>query len=241
MIVNAIPEGWEIIYQQAHALLAAQVAYHWREADRPERWVDTLAAIAQHDDGQKSWAGKIGLTPAGAPANFTQLPFSLKQATQVLEQARFQGRWRSLLTSMHLSFLYEELHGQNPTTDAFLDEQLENQKTWRKDLKVTKKQAQQAYDLMQWCDRFSLILCRSELPEMERTLEVSKGPDGVQYQVTQQKDGVIKVSPWPFDLKSFTLSVEASRLNQLQFKDEAELNTALQNAAITVRTWEIVR
>ena len=239
MIVNPVPEGWEIIYQQAHALLAAQIAFYWREAERPERWVDTLAAIAQHDDGQKFWAGKVGLTPAGAPANFTMLPFSLAQATQVLDEARYQGRWRSLLTSMHLSFLYEELRGQDSKTTAFLDEQLENQAAWRKALKTTKKQAQQAYDLMQWCDRFSLILCRSQLPEMERTLEISKGPDGVQYQVTQQKDGLIKVSPWPFEPTSFELSVEASYLNQLQFTNETELSEALRKAPVKLKSLQI--
>ncbi|MDB5262546.1 MAG: hypothetical protein JWQ14_1827 [Adhaeribacter sp.] len=241
MIVNAVPEGWEIIYQQAHALLAAQVAFAWRISDRPARWVDTLAAIAQHDDGQKFWAGKNGLTPAGAPANFTMLPFSLAQATQVMTEARYQGRWRCLLTSMHLSFLYEELRGQNFKTDAFLDEQLENQKQWRKELKINKEKARQAYDLMQWCDRLSLILCRSQLPEAERTLEVSKGPDGVQYHVIQQKDGLIKVNPWPFEPKNFTVSVEASYLTQLQFTDENELTTALEKAPIREKYWEIAK
>ena len=241
MIVNAVPEGWEIIYQQAHALLAAQIAYAWRATDRPERWIDTLAAIAQHDDGQNYWAGNIGLTPAGAPANFTVLPFSLEQATRVMAEARYQGRWRCLLTSMHLSFLYEELRGQSTTTDNFLDDQLANQKQWRKDLKVNKTHAQQAYDLMQWCDRFSLILCRSQLPEAERTLEVSKGPDGVQYHVVQQQDSQIQVNPWPFELKEFTVTVEATYLNQLQFKDETELTAALHVAPIRTKYWKICR
>jgi hypothetical protein len=240
MIVNAVPEGWEIIYQQAHALLATQIAYAWRTPDRPERWVETLAAIAQHDDGQHSWAGKVGLTPAGAPANFTMLPFSLEQATRVMAEARYQGRWRCLLTSMHLSFLYEELRGQNAITDKFLDEQLANQKQWRKDLKVNKKQVQQAYDLMQWCDRFSLILCRSQLPEAERTLEVSKGPDGVQYHVVQQKDGLIRINPWPFEPKQFRVTVETTYLHQLQFKDEAELTQALYQAPIQEKSWQII-
>lgn len=239
MIVNLVPEGWEVIYQQAHALLAAQVAFAWRTADRPERWVDTLAAIAQHDDGQQFWAGHIGLTPAGAPANFTMLPFSLEQATRVLNQSRYQGRWRAMLTSMHLSFLYEALRGQNAQTDAFLNDQLNNQKRWRQELKVTKKKAEQAYALMQWCDRFSLILCRSQLPEDERTLEVWKGPDGAQYHVIQQKNGSIKVDPWPFELKSFSVSVEAAYLTQLQFKDETELTQALAKAPIRTKTWDI--
>jgi len=239
MIVNTVPEGWEIIYQQAHALLAAQIAFEWRTSDRSERWVETLAAIAQHDDGQRGWAGKIGLTPAGAPANFTMLPFSFEQARQVMEEAAFQGRWRALLTSMHLSFLYEELRGKEEKIDTFLDEQLANQNQWRRELKVSKPKAQQAYDLMQWCDRFSLILCRRELPEAERALEISAGPDGVRYEVILQKNNNVQVNPWPFQQKSFSVSVEASYLSQLQFKDETELTQALQLAPIRFRTWHI--
>ena len=241
MIVNTVPEGWEIIYQQAHALLAAQIAFEWRVSDRPERWVETLAAIAQHDDGQQGWAGRIGLTPAGAPANFTMLPFSLEQARQVMDEAAFQGRWRSLLTSMHLSFLYEELRGQEEEIDAFLDEQQNNQKQWRRELKFTKPKARQAYDLMQWCDRLSLILCRGQLPEAERSLEISAGPDGVRYDVIQLQNGDIQVSPWPFQHKDFRVSVEASYLSQLQFSDEKELTRALKEAPIRIKTWHLIK
>ena len=125
MIVNYTATGWEIIYQQAHALLAAQLAYAWPPTLLPDRWVGLLAAIAQHDDEQADWqsrGGSYGLTPAGAPANFTQKPFSMEQARGVMAAARFQGRWRSLLTSLHLSCLYECLRGQKNEIDAFLDE-----------------------------------------------------------------------------------------------------------------------
>ncbi|MGV3538254.1 MAG: DUF3891 family protein, partial [Rufibacter sp.] len=102
MIVNPHENGWEIIFQQAHALLAAELGFAWKNDKRPLHFVQTLAAIAQHDDGQKELRNQYTLTPAGAPANFTQLPFSLEQAQQVMKEARFQGRWRSLLTSMDL-------------------------------------------------------------------------------------------------------------------------------------------
>ena len=107
MIVNYTAAGWEIIYQQAHALLAAQLAYAWPPTLLPpDRWVGLLTAIAQHDDEQDGWRGRgghHGLTAVGAPANFTHQTFSLAQATGVLAAARFQGRGRSLLTSLHLS------------------------------------------------------------------------------------------------------------------------------------------
>ncbi|WP_324674500.1 DUF3891 family protein [Hymenobacter sp. GOD-10R] len=240
MIVNYTPEGWQIIYQQAHALLAAQLAWHWQPFGPADRWVGLLAATAQHDDEQQHWDGHYGLTPAGAPANFTMKEFSLEQATGVLRAARFQGQWRSLLTSMHLSFLYEPLRAQQPALPSFLDEQQANQEQWRKALKVNKKEAQQAYDLMQWCDRLSLIFCRHELPEMGRALEVSIGPDGRRYDVSQPApEGPVLVAPWPFSVEKFTVSVEASTLSQLQFKDDAELAAALRMAPVQTLTWTL--
>jgi hypothetical protein len=239
MIVNLTNAGWQIIYQQAHALLAAQLAWHWEPFGPTDRWVSILAAIAQHDDEQPTWDGHYGLTPAGAPADFTLQEFSLEQARGVMKAARFQGRWRSLLTSMHMSTLYEGLRGQQPSTDAFLDEQLASQKKWRQELKVSKKEAQQAYDLMHWCDRLSLILCRQELPEMNRALEIYTGADGRRYDVVRPTaDGPVTVTPWPFREKHFAVSVEASTLSQLQFQNDAELAAALREAPIETLSWE---
>ncbi|MGY2131033.1 DUF3891 family protein [Hymenobacter sp. HD11105] len=242
MIVNYTTAGWQIIYQQSHALLAAQLAWHWPPFGPTDRWVGLLAAITQHDDEQRPWDGHYGLTPTGAPADFTMKDFSLEQATGVLRAARFQGQWRSLLTSMHLSFLYESLRGQKKELDAFLDEQKANQQRWRKALNISKAETQQAYDLMQWCDRLSLILCRHELPEMGRALEISQGPDGQRYDVTRpNSDGPVVITPWPFVADRFTVGVEASILAQLQFKDDAELAAHLKQAPIETLRWELAK
>ncbi|KUG07963.1 DUF3891 family protein [Solirubrum puertoriconensis] len=242
MIVNYTPEGWQIVYQQAHALLAAQLLYQWPAFLPLEQWVGLLAAVAQHDDGQRRWDGRYAITPAGAPADFTTKEFSLEQATEVMHQARFQGRWRSLLTSMHMSFLYEDLRGQRKDIDAFLDEQRQCQLRWRRELQVTKADAGRAYALLQWCDRFSLILCRHELPEMERALEISTGPDGQRYDVRQlPADDGITVEPWPFAADEFSVGVEVSVVHQLQFKDDQELSHALRQAPIQALRWQLRR
>ncbi|WP_210513650.1 DUF3891 family protein [Hymenobacter terricola] len=242
MIVNSTPAGWQIIYQQAHALLAAQLAWHWPPTLPPDRWVGLLAAIAQHDDEQEAWRGRghHGLTAAGAPANFTQKAFSMEQAAGVLAAARFQGRWRSLLTGLHLSCLHEGLRGQSRNIDAFLDELKSQQQQWQKELKVSRKEATQAYDLLHWCDRLSLILCRHELPEMGRALEIHHGPDGRRYDVRQpQPGGPAQVTPWPFATPEIEVSVEASVLTQLQFKDDAELAAALLAAPVETLRWTL--
>ena len=243
MIVNSTPAGWQIIYQQAHALLAAQLAWHWPLTLPPDRWVGLLAATAQHDDEQAAWHGRgghHGLTPAGAPANFPQQDFSMEQAQGVLAAARFEGRWRSLLTSLHLSRLYEDLRGQKKEIDTFLDELLAGQNKWRKELKITKKPVQQAYDLLHWCDRLSLILCRHEIPEMGRAVEIYHGPDGPTHTLAQPvAGGPVAIHPWPFREKEVVVSVEASVLTQLQFKDDAELAAALRAAPIETLRWTL--
>ena len=243
MIVNSTPAGWQIIYQQAHALLAMQLAWHWSPTLPPDRWVGLLAAIAQHDDEQAAWQGRgghYGLTPAGAPANFTQKAFSMEQARGVLSAAQFQGRWRSLLTSLHLSLLYEGLRGQKKEIDAFLDELLASQEKWRRALKIPKKEAQQAYDLLHWCDRLSLILCRHEIPEMGRAVEIHQGPDGTTHTLAQPvESGPVGINPWPFQAREIEVSVEASVLTQLQFKDDAELAAALRAAPIETLRWTL--
>ena len=243
MIVNSTPAGWQIIYQQAHALLAAQLAWHWPATLPPDRWVGLLAAIAQHDDEQEAWrghGGHHGLTNAGAPANFTQRPFSLAQATGVQSAARFQGRWRSLITSLHLSCLYDDLRGQSKELTTFLDDINAQQRQWCRALKITKIEAQQAYDLLHWCDRLSLILCRHEIPEMGRAVEIHPGPDGTMHTLAQPvAGGPVGISPWPFRDLQIEVSVEARGLTHLQFKDDAELAAALRAAPIETLCWTL--
>lgn len=256
MIVNLIATGWECIYQQAHALLAAQIGQHWQAEKRPvppARWLETIVAIAQHDDGQDTWTGAQGITGAGAPAPFKLVPFSRAQAERVTAQARFQGRWRWLLTSMHVSFLYEELRGNTPEIDAFLDEQQRGQAACRRGLKLPKKAAQAAYDFVQWCDRLSLILCLNELPDGDRALEISRGPDGRRYFIRRPGVGAggppptasaavaVVVEPWPFEPDEFTVTTEASYLRQLTFADDAELAAALRAAPIREKVWHFRR
>ncbi len=237
MIVNPTQSGWEVIYQPAHALLATKIAAQWRVDQRPERWIETLVALAQHDDEFGDWTGSNHLTESGAPQDFalSQKP-SLSQPSLVKYELQSKGQWGALLISMHMVFLYGHLRDESSAFTTFLDEELENQKYWRSALKVSKKEADAAYALFQWCDRLSLILCRKELPEAGRALEVSVGPDSTRYDVVS-KDEVVTIQPWPFEEAHFTVSVESIQLSQLKFKDDAELLVALQNTPVTNLTW----
>ena len=242
MIANQHENGWEIIYHRAHALLAAQIAGNWNKKDRPQRIIETVAAISHHDDLEKEWEGNH-LTPAGTPLDFTLATKTgdIKNLKEFTDNARYRGRWVAMLISMHMSFLNEGKRGESPELDSFLDEQLENQAKWRKELKITKKEAEAAYAFFQWCDRLSLILCNREIPAGERALEIGTGPDGDRYDIKQESDGSIRVIPWPFEEKQFTVNVEACYLNQVKFENNAELTEALQQAPIKVLEWTLVK
>lgn len=239
MIVNTHQQGWEIIHQRAHGLLAVKIASHWRTDQRPERWIETLLAIAEHDDGQEDWQGANHLNPSGAPLDFSLKPFNMVQLTRITELSQHKGRWIAMLISMHMSFLYEEKRGDAKEIDTFLDLQQYNQQKWRKELKISVREANQAYALMQWCDRFSLILCRNELPEGERTLEISKGPDGKRYKVKQLADQTVIINPWPFQEDRFELSVEVAVLSQLSFEGDRPLLEAIFNAPFGLKKWTL--
>ncbi|WP_347157382.1 DUF3891 family protein [Pontibacter chitinilyticus] len=237
MIVNAIPAGWEVIYQQAHGILAAQLAYHLKPELQCLYWVETMVAIANHDNRQKPWRGQDGLTTAGAPADFTLQPNTLEQARALMDAVRFQGNWVALLTSLHMSYLYEPRRGESPATDAFLDEQRHLQQHYRKQLGIPQKQAQKAYAILQWCDSLSLILCRRELPTAARALEIASGPDDQTYFVKQLPDDTLHVEPWPFAQNQIEVQAEYRELTQLQFKDDAALAQALHQADVKYKTW----
>ncbi|BAY46225.1 hypothetical protein SAMD00079811_38330 [Scytonema sp. HK-05] len=240
MIANLHEKGWEVIYHRAHALLAAQIAGHWHPEKRPLRWLETIAAISHHDDLEKEWEGNH-LTEAGAPLDFTlDKKTDLNKLRQLAQNARYRGRWVAMLISMHMSFLNEGKRGESPELDSFLDEQLQHQEQWRKELNVTKDEAAQAYEFFQWCDRLSLILCNHVLPAGERALEIATLPDGNRYDVIEHTDGVT-VKPWPFLEEKFTVNVEATYLEELKFDSNEELTQALQTAPIKTLEWTFVR
>jgi hypothetical protein len=245
VIVNATQNGWEVIYHRAHALLAAQLAGQWRRKDAPPRLYETIAAISHHDDLEKEWE-EDNLTEAGAPKDFllsskADVRAGIQKLADLAKNALYRGRWVALLISMHISRLNEASRGQFPELDKLLDEQLENQQRLRKGLGIKKEEVDAAYAFMQWCDRLSLILCQQELPDDERFLEISKGPEGQRYDIMQRSDNLVVVKPWPFQDDRFTVNVEACDLSQVKFDSNTELTQALQEAPIKVLEWTFVK
>ena len=241
MIANRTPDGWEVIYQPAHALLSARLAGRWRWAARPARWWQTLVAVAQHDNGWREWEERPTRTEAGEPRNFTQMSpqDALAQWRRGVASGLHQGRWVGLLVSRHATSLYDSRRGELADLDAFLDEQAAQQAAWIEALGTSEAEVERAYAMVRWTDWLSLILCWRRLPADGSALSVGEGPDGVQYEARQREDGAVAVAPWPFDEPRFRVTVEARRLARPTFESDAALREALAAAPVVERSWEL--
>jgi hypothetical protein len=241
MIVNLQPNGWEIIYHRAHALLAAQIAGFWCDHKSSNQRYQTIAAIAHHDDLEKEWEGDQ-LTPAGAPLDFTlERETSLEQLHRHAEEALYKGRWVAMLISMHLCFLNQGKQDSDSGVADFLHEQRRRQHQWQEELDISKEEALAAYDFMRWCDRLSLILCQRQIPAGGRKLEIITDFKGQRYNIFQSEAGELHVDPWPFYIDECCVSVDACYLDQLEYASNEALSQALKTAPRKVLSWTLTQ
>lgn len=239
MIVNYTKNGWEVITQRAHGLLAAQLAFHWRKKDRPDRWVETILAIAEHDDAENELDGENLLTEAGGPLNFSMKTFELAHCQKLSSLTITKSRYIALLTSLHTEFLYGKEKKDNATAKAFLAEQSRLQNKWLKELDITKEEALRIYDLLEWCDAFSLLICKSEMQPEERRTEISTGPDKKMYHLLQLNDEALSVDPWPFEVASFSVNYDYRVIPQIQFSSSKDFRNAFLNAETMEKRWQL--
>jgi hypothetical protein len=241
MIVNYTQQGWEIITQRAHGVLAAQLAAHWAVKERPKRWTETLLAIAEHDDARTELESNDLLTPQGGPLNFDMQLFDPEHCRCLSNFSLSKSRYIALLTSMHMDFLYKKEESSNPLVKPFLQEQAKLQKQWLNDLHISQLEANRIYYLLEWCDACSLLLCRNEVQPEQRDIEVSQGPAKRKYKMQQLADGKLTIKPWPFEVNSFEVRVEKRLLQQLQFSSNDEFKACFVAAPVNEVVWQLVK
>ncbi len=241
MIVKSIPSGWEVIYQRAHGLLAAKLAFFWKIDKRPPHFVETILAIAEHDDGVPESRMPENLTEAGAPKHFQLLGRSAEQYRNVMEISMSKSRWNALMTSLHTTFLYEDEKFEDEDIKQFVSEQKKFQTETIKQLSLSREEAENHYRFVEWCDALSLLLCMDKVQPEQRRMDISTGPDDTMYQIWQDEKDNLRVEPWPFEPDSFKVSVEYRELHQLQFKNSQELDSCLKTAEVGERVWQFCR
>jgi hypothetical protein len=142
---------------------------------------------------------------------------------------------------MHMDFLHRDEEKDNSEAHKFLEHQRVLQAQWREELGIDKKEAERIYYLLEWCDAFSLLLCRQQVQPEKRGIEISTGPDGTVYQLFKIEEGVLTVEPWPFDSGTFSVAFESREIQQLKFESSSEFRTAFMQAPVKETIWKLAK
>lgn len=240
MIVNYTKKGWQVVTQRQHGILAALFAAEWKISERPERWMETLLAIAEHDDAEIELDGENLLTDSGGPLNFDMKEFDEAYYEKLLRLTITKNRYIALLISFHIEFLCRKSAETNSKAKSFLKEQGILRQKWMHELNLKEKDVLRTYDLLEWCDACSLLLCQDLVQPQKRKLEISTGPDKNSYYVQQAGAQKLTITPWPFETEKFVVRFEYRLLHQLQFKSSAEFRKEFLSAEVRETIWEVV-
>jgi hypothetical protein len=243
MICNETEDGWEIIFQRAHALLTANLLHPLASRLRPGPWTAILHAAAQHDHGWQEWEPGGRLTSGGAPQHFTDVRLEdvASQSRPLLRRLWHQDRWVALLVARHLAHLYDGRRGEEAALDAFLDEQADWRRDWRTALGLSEADEDRLYAPLRWADAFSLALCCRQF-EDDGTVTLMPGPAGEVTTVaalTDREAPAVTVRPWPYREDRFTVSLDVYSLSRQTFDGHEALLEALAASPAVRRSWSI--
>lgn len=241
MIVLYKDNGWQITTQRAHGMLAAQIAMHWKNIGLPERWLETLLAIAEHDDAENELDGEDLITDSGGPLNYTMKHFDLAHCEKLVRHSAIRSQYISLLTSLHMEFLYGKDAKHNKIAEQFLREQKKFRTAVCKKLSVPITELKKIYSFLEWCDAFSLIVCSDQAPPENRKLEISSGPDKICYELFRLKEDVLVVDPWPFETDHFSVHFETRLIDKMHFNSSAEFRKVFLTVSVQEICWKIIK
>ncbi|QDU89557.1 hypothetical protein Pla175_29490 [Pirellulimonas nuda] len=245
MIVTSVESGWEVVFQRSHGLLAGQLATNFRLDFRPHFWTQTLETILSHDDNKQPFDARHYVTDLGAPRDFTLVsmasPDRVAEAERRIIDNHRKHRWCGLLMSMHVQHLYGAAEGISAEMKALLKAEAARRRRVLRQLNRKAQQLEDAYQLLRWCDRCSLILARNRIPDMGRRIEVTHDLGRQRYDLWRREDDTVCVEPWPFAPDAFDVELELRRATTLAFKNDADLLQHLDGAEIEARTWTFRR
>lgn len=237
MIVNKKDDHFEIIYQRAHGMLAAKIAEQLDPSLRPpyDYWLETLVAIADHDDGRRDWEGDFHINEQGFPKDFTEFKFDHEQAIRVVSTAECKSRWVAMLVSQHLVELYSQL----PEAKNLIVNQYALQAKLLNHLPFDEKECQSYYRLLKWSDELSLRICKNEIPSKGEKDYLEALPDSSKSFITNLAD--LSVAPWIFKKDKVVLEFETRKVEKRKYEDDQDLRRTLEQAKVSISSYTFIK
>jgi len=237
MIVNTAEDHFEIIYQRAHGMLAAKIAEQLQPTFHPPAnlWLETLVAIADHDDGRRNWEGDFHINEKGHPKDFTEFKFDEEQATRVVATAECKSRWVAMLVSKHLVELYSDI----PEAMELIKNQYSLQAKIQEHLPFDEEVSQRYYRVLKWSDELSLRICKNEMPTKGEKDFLEILPDGSKSFLMQLEDK--SVAPWIFEKDKVVFEIEKRKIEKRVYESDQDLQETINKAEICISSYKFIR
>ncbi len=201
MIVREVSEGFVLIGQHDHGLVAGEIARHWAREPLPSP--STLYAIAQHDLGWRELDGTVLWNEeAGRPHDFIDYPAEPKVRAFAHALDVLEGRdpRAACLSSMHYTTLMQG--SKNEAEVRFREAEERRQERLKGQISQESGEAlDRDLRFLKLCDGLSLFLCLNE-PGREAS-NPAPYPDGLvfdgeEYVPEWADDRTLRMRPDPF-------------------------------------------
>ncbi|WP_226665524.1 DUF3891 family protein [Metabacillus litoralis] len=166
MIVYETPSSFVMTEQHEHALLSNSFAKNWKEEFFlfSEKKEDVYLAIAQHD---RAWiemdASPIWNERYSRPYSFIDFPESLKLTcyTKGINEVQKYSLYAGLICSIHYTNFFNNIN-EDYQISCFVKDEKNRQKELRKKIICHDDEILFHYNLLKFCDSFSLFVCMQE-------------------------------------------------------------------------------
>ena len=234
MIVNPTKEGWEYIYQRAHAWMSYLMLLDLKPALRTPDWPAILQATLTHDHGWMEWDEAL-TDQEGRPQSFVVSDVS--KGVKISRRGVDLAAYQSLRSAVYVARHVEELYGWR--TEPEIVEHVANLRRRRQvrmtQLGMTSENVEHGYQLVLWADAASLILC---VEDREFVDVLKLNLNDTVYQLRGSGENW-RMDPWPYQREQIHVSVETRRLDRREFSSANELRSALAQAETGLRNWTV--
>lgn len=269
MLIRQTDGELVLVTQWDHARLSGEFARRWGNDGfaSPNPFESVCRAATDHDRGWEQPDSQPLYDPESRrPLQFMDvdwnqhLQFYKRGVRQVMKQDRYAG----LLVSMHWLGLYQRRWGLQPELDIVPESErprldrisLAEQHHWTALIHNLWNPSQEPrhrfedrlwrnYELLQFWDRLSILICLSDLSEHESTrFEWVPRNDESGYEtitVQSRLDSTLVLEPYPFSEPDLEVSVPARHIPNREYEDPARLREVVQNTDREDRTVKITK
>jgi len=244
MIRRDDKEGWILVTQYDHAVLAGRIMEHWgnERFSRPEPFEEVLFAVSEHDCGWREWDCSPKINPENDyPANFMEMQSSDQTRiwSRSFESPSEGHPYASALIALHFARFNQKLLGRDPSDKhaEYLEGEIKRFVSEKLGIGLSGSETGRMPDdvminlrFVQIGDIISLSLCHGW-----ESMEITDVP--LDYKgnsaslVMKSGDGFnFMVSPYPFSERLLKFQLSARKLGRKTFPGDEDLRHALDSS-----------